>query len=463
MDKDSAVRDLKAARPENAPGSLPRILGFWDVVGIVIGGVIGSGIFIVPAAVAAGVQYPLLILAVWVVGGILCFFGALTFAELGTAFPGAGGMYIYLREAYGPLIAFLFGWTLFLVIDSGSIATLAVAFSTKYLPYFLPVNPWMSKVIAVAFVAFLASVNYLGAKWGAYLQILLTVIKFGAILAVCVIVLGFAKGNTENFVTPAPPAFSWDLLTRMGIALVATFWAYKGWEMTTFSVGELKNPARNLPSGLFISMGSVIFLYILANIAYLYAFPASAIAKSSRIASDAMDMAVGPVGGAIIALTILFSMTGAANANMLCSTRVFFAMAADGLFFKRIADVHPRFLTPHVSIVALGFWAVVLSLSGTFEQLFNYVVFGQWIFFGLTAAAVIILRKKRPNISRPYKTWGYPITPLIFIFSAFLISVNSLINQFWNSFAGLAIILLGVPAFLYWRRKRDRESVTGSI
>jgi APA family basic amino acid/polyamine antiporter len=210
-------------------------------------------------------------------------------------------------------------------------------------------------------------------------------------------------------------------------------------------------------------MGFVIFLYILANIAYLYAFPASAIAKSSRIASDAMDLAVGPVGGAIIALTILFSMTGAANANMLCSTRVFFAMAADGLFFKRIADVHPRFLTPHVSIVALGFWAVVLSLSGTFEQLFNYVVFGQWIFFGLTAAAVIILRKKRPNISRPYKTWGYPITPLIFIFSAFLVSVNSLINQFWNSFAGLAIILLGVPAFLYWHRKRDRESVTGSI
>lgn len=436
------------------PGSLPRILGFWDIVGIIVGCVIGSGIFIVPAAVAAGVQYPLLILTVWVVSGILCFFGAVTFAELGAAYPQAGGMYVYLREGYGPLIAFLFGWTLFLVIDSGSIATLAVAFSSKYLPYFFPVTPVMSKVIAFLLIAFLAAVNYVGTRWGSLLQNYLTVIKFGAIISVCVIVLVFAKGNPANFVTPAPPAFSWDLLSKIGIALVATFWAYKGWEVATFSAGELKHPERNLPAGLFLSMITVIFLYVLANMAYLYAFPASVIAKSSRIASDAMSFAVGPVGATIIAVTILFSITGAANSNVLCSPRVFFAMASDGLFFKKIAAVHPRFLTPHVSIIAIALWSIALSVTGTFEQLFTYVIFGQWIFFGLTAGAVFILRRKRPGLTRPYKTWGYPVTPAIFILAAFIISVNTLINQFWNAFWGLAIIFLGVPAYIYWHRKK---------
>jgi APA family basic amino acid/polyamine antiporter len=447
-------QDVKATVQHADPDALPRVLGFWDIVGIVIGGVIGSGIFIVPAAVAAGVEYPLLILAVWVVGGILCFFGALTFSELGTAFPKAGGMYIFLREAYGPMIAFLFGWTLFLVIDSGSIATLAVAFSTKYLPYFFDISPLMSKAIALLFIAFLVTVNYLGTKWGAYLQNLLTLIKFGAIVAVCVIVFAFAKGDANHFVAPAPASFSWDLLAKMGVALVATFWAYKGWEASTFSAGELRNPGRNLPAGLLVSMVAVVFLYLLTNLAYLYAFPAGVIAKSDRIASDAMDIAIGPIGGSIIAITILFSILGAANSNLLCSPRVFFAMAADRLFFRKIAAVHPRFLTPHVSIIALGCWAVVLSLSGTFEQLFTYVVFGQWIFFGLSAAAVFILRKKRPDLPRPYKTWGYPVTPLIFVVAAFLVSVNSLINQFWNASAGLAIILLGLPAYLYWHKKK---------
>jgi APA family basic amino acid/polyamine antiporter len=458
MANDAVIPDGKAATLEAAPGVLPRVLGFWDIVGIVVGSVIGSGIFIVPASVAAGLHSPQLILLVWVVGGILCYFGAVTFAELGTAFPSAGGMYIYLREAYGPLIAFLFGWTLFLVIDTGSVATLAVAFSTTYLRYFFPISPWLAKVIAILFVVFLAAVNFYGTKSGAYLQNFLTLIKFGAILAVCVIVLGFVRGNTGNFVSPPAEPLSWNLISRIGIALVAIFWAYKGWEQSSYSAGELKNPERNFPSGLFLSMGLVIFLYILTNLAYLYAFPADVIAKSSRIASDAMDLAT-PMGGTIIAITILFSITGAANSNMLCSPRVFFAMAGDGLFFKKIAAVHPRFRTPHVSIVAMAVWAVVLTLLfETFEQLFTYVVFGQWVFFGLTAAAVIILRRKRPDIPRPYKTWGYPITPLIFIASAFLISVNTLINEFWNAFAGLAIILLGVPAYLYWSRKKDKAT-----
>jgi len=454
MQQDAAVQGPQTAQRPDAPATLPRVLGFWDVVGIVIGGVIGSGIFLVPADVARQVEFPLLILAVWIIGGGLCFFGALSFAELGAAYPQAGGMYVYLREAYGPLIAFLFGWTLFLVIDSGATATLAVAFASKYLGHFFPnMSPLTEKIIAAIFILFLMSVNYVGARWGALLQNLLTAIKFVAIIAVCAIVYIFADGDASHIVSPAPTAFSWDLLAKMGVALVATFWAYKGWETSTYSTGELKNPERNLPAGLFVSLAAVIFLYAVTNLAYLYAYPASYIAQSNRIASDAMNLAIGPQGASIIAFAILFSILGAANANLLCSPRVYFAMASDKIFFRKIAAVHPRFKTPHISILALGTWSIILSLSGTFEQLFTYVIFGQWLFFGLTVAAVIVLRKKRPDLPRPYRTWGYPYTPIIFIISAFLISVNSLVNEFWNASAGLAIIFLGLPAYLYWRRK----------
>ncbi len=440
------------------PGELPRVLGFWDIIGIIVGGVIGSGIFIVPAAVAARVESPLLIFAVWIVGGLLCLFGAFSFSELGAAYPQAGGMYIYLREAYGPLISFLFGWTLFLVIDSGAIATLAVAFSSKYLPHFVTLTTFQTKLVAMGLIIFLAIVNYIGVKWGAVLQNILTLIKFGAIVGVCAIVFIFAKGSAAHFVSPAPKSLSLNLIASFGVALVATLWAYKGWESSTFSSGEIRNPEKNLPAGLLAGTLIIIGIYLLTNLAYLYAFPASEIARSSRIASDAMNFAIGPIGASIIAFTILFSITGATNQNFLCSPRVYFAMARDGLFFKNIARIHPRFLTPHVSIFALAGWSALLSLSGTFEQLFTYVIFGQWIFFGLTVAAVMILRRKRPDIPRPHKTWGYPVTPVIFILSALFVSVNTLINQFWNSFAGLAIIFLGLPAYLYWKSKAKRRS-----
>ncbi len=429
---------------------LPRVLGVWDVVSIIVGGVIGSGIFIVPATVAANVGSPVLIMAVWVFGGLLCFFGALSFAELAAMYPHAGGMYIYLREAYGPLLSFLFGWTLFLVIDSGAIATLAVAFSSKYLPHFFPhLSPLVTKLIAVGLIAFLAAVNYVGVRWGAFLQNVLTLIKFGAILIVCGVVFALAKGSASHFLEPSP-TFSTGLIGKFGLALVATLWAYKGWESSTFSSGEVKNPTRNLPLGLFSGTLIIILVYVLANLAYLYAFPSEEVAKSDRIAADVMNFAVGPWGASLIAFIILFSITGAANQNLLCSPRVYFAMARDGLFFSKVALVHPRFLTPHVSIILMAVWSSLLSLSGTFEQLFTYVVFGQWLFFGLTVAAVIILRRKRPELGRPYKTWGYPFTPLFFILAALYVSVNTLINEFWNSFAGLAIISLGIPAYFYW-------------
>jgi APA family basic amino acid/polyamine antiporter len=433
--------------------ALPRVLGLWDIVSIVIGGVIGSGIFLVPKDMAAAMGGPLLILAVWAVGGLLSFFGALSFGELGAAMPEAGGVYVYLREAYGSLVAFLFGWTLFLVIDSGAIATLAVAFSSKYLPHFFALSPAAQKVVSVALILFLMAVNYIGVRAGANLQNLLTVIKLSGLVGICVVIFLFAKGTTANFVGGGAPTLGGGFWSRFGIALIASLWAYKGWESATYSAGETKNPQRNLPLGILIGCGAIIVLYIIAQLAYLYVIPASGIAHSDRIAADAMNLVLGGIGASIISFIILFSIMGATNQNFICSPRVYFAMAKDGLFFPQIAAVHPKFLTPHVSIVAIGLWSIILSLSGTFEQLFTYVIFGQWIFFGLTVAAVIVLRKKRPDLPRPYKTWGYPVTPLVFILAALYIAASSLISQFWNALAGLGIIVLGLPFYFIWKRR----------
>jgi len=442
--------------------SLPRVLGPLSIIGIVVGTMIGSGIFIVPSSMAGELGSPLLMLAVWVVGGVLSFFGALSLSELGAAFPQAGGMYVYLREAYGPLVAFLFGWTLFLIIDAGSMATLAVAFSSKYLPHFVSLSPAATKAVAIGLIFVLMAVNIRGVKWGALVQNLFTVIKFAALLALIVAVFAFAKGSAAHFVTPAPGgaagggAGGTGALGAFGVALVAVLWAFKGWEVSTFSAGEIRNPEKNLPLGIFAGTLMVILLYLGANLAYLYAFPIQDIAKSGRIASDVMAFAVGPAGGTFIALAILFSITGACNGHLLTGPRVYYAMARDGVFFKSVARLHPRFLTPHVSLVAVSIWASLLCVSGTFEQLFTYVVFGLWIFFGLTVGAVMILRRKRPDLPRPYRTWGYPVTPVLFILAALYISINSLIAKFGNTIVGLAIILLGIPAYLYWKRRGAR-------
>jgi APA family basic amino acid/polyamine antiporter len=440
------------------PRELPRILGFTDVMGILVGTVIGSGIFIVPAAMAGYVQSPVLLLAVWVVGGALTFFGALAFSELGAAFPQAGGMYVYLREAYGKPLAFLFGWTLFLVIDSGAIATLSMAFASKYLPQFTgPLSLLATRSIAASLIAALIAVNCLGTRWGARLQNVLMFIKFAAILAVSVGILAIAKGNPAGFTSPASPAMSAALIGGFGLALQRALWAYKGWEAVSFSAGEIQQPERNLPLGLLAGSLLIIALYLAANLAYLYVLPFDRLIASTRVASDAMLAAGFDLGATVLGVVILFSITGAANGNLLTAPRVFFAMARDGIFFERFGRIHPRFLTPYVSILATGAWAIVLSFSGTFEQLADYVVFGQWIFFGLTVAAVMVLRRTRPDLARPYRTWGYPVTPVLFVLAAVFIAGNALVNQFWNAMAGLGIILAGIPAYLFWARGTKRS------
>ncbi|MEW5981218.1 MAG: amino acid permease [Acidobacteriota bacterium] len=433
---------------------LDRVLGLGSVIGILIGSVIGSGIFIVPATIAAAVESPVLMLAVWVLGGVLSFFGALAFSELGAALPRAGGMYVFLREAYGRPVAFLFGWTLFLVIDSGAIATLSMAFASKYLPYFVTLTPVATKIAALVMIGALVVANYVGTRWGAFVQNTLTVVKFAGVVGVSLVVLALADGEVSHFVSPPVPPWSGGLVGAFGVALVAALWAYKGWESVTFSAGEMKDPKRDLPIGLFAGTLVVIGVYAIANVAYLWVFPAREIAASTRIAADAMQAAVGAAGASLVAGIILFSIVGAGNAIILTAPRVFFAMARDGLFLKSLARVHTRYHTPHVSIVATGVWASVLALSGTFEQLATYVVFGQWLFFGLTVAAVFVLRHTRRDLPRPYRTWGYPVTPALFILASAFIAVNTLVTQPMNALAGLGIIAIGIPAYLIWSRNR---------
>ncbi|MFH0800147.1 MAG: amino acid permease [Pseudomonadota bacterium] len=450
MNGDSPRAEEKQADTSN---EFPRVLGLFSIMGIVVGAMIGSGIFINPSAVAKNLESPMLMMAAWATGGILSFFGALAIAELGAAYTQAGGIYVYLREAYGGLVAFLFGWTIFLVIESGTVAALAVGFSTKYLPYFVNISSFQSKVVSIALILSLATVNYFGVKKGAFLMNFLTSIKFVALIGVCAVIFIFADGNANNFISPSHfTGSTGGLLGNFGVALIAVLWSYKGWETSTYCSGEIENPQRKLPLGIFIGTVAVTFLYILANLAYLYVFPSLAMAESSRIAADAVEAAIGPIGASIVALIILTSITGTCNGHIMTSPRVLYAMAKDGHFFSRLARIHPKYKTPHVAIVAVALWGCILCVSGTFEQLFTYVIFGFWIFMALTVGGVIILRKKRPDIVRPYRTWGYPWTPVLFIASAVFLIINSFIMSFWNSLVGLGIIATGIPVYTFWKR-----------
>ena len=448
--------DSIGQNPSSAPSvsELPRVLGVFSIIGIVVGTMIGSGIFINPPNVAKVVGTPELMMAVWIVGGLLTLFGALSLSELGAAYSHAGGIYVYLREAYGPMVAFLFGWSLFIVIESGTVASLAVGFSTKYLPYFVDLSPWQSKIVSIGLIVALAAVNYRGVRKGAGLMNFLMVIKFVALIGMCVLVFLLVKGTPRNFLSASSGAGpAGNVLSNFGVALIAALWAYKGWETSSYSAGEIRNAQKKLPVGLLLGIAAVVFLYIAANLAYLYVFPAPVMAESPHIAADVMQAAVGPVGASIIALIILMSITGTCNGHLLTAPRVFYAMAKDGFFFRSMARVHPRYKTPHVAIVVLAAWGAVICTSGTFEQLFTFVMFGYWIFMGLAVGGVIVLRKKRPGLPRPYKAWGYPVTPLLFILAMAFLTVNSLVRTFWNSFAGLGLIAAGIPVYFFWKAR----------
>jgi APA family basic amino acid/polyamine antiporter len=427
---------------------LPRKLGLLEATSIVIGTMIGAGIFIVPSAIARDLPSSPGILAVWIITGVISLFGALAYAELGAMMPHSGGQYVYVREAYGTLPAFVCGWAFFLVIQSGSIATVSVGFSL-YLSYLLPGVAGLSRWTPVALIAILTFINYRGIKGGAFVQVVFTILKVGG-LALLIGSAFFGRSGPGIDWTISAPALS---VHGVGLAMLGCFVAYDGWHVIAFVAGELREPRRNLPLalgfGLFISIG----IYVLANIAYMRLLPLPEIAASERVAATAAERSMGSIGATLMTLTIVLSSIGAANGSILTAPRIYFAQARDGLFFRQLARVHSKYETPHISILLQGVWTSLLALSGSYEVLFSYVIFASWVIHAMTVLAVLILRRKKPDVPRPYRMWGYPVAPLLFVAFAVAFVVNTLVGRPGSSLMGALIILSGVPVYYLWKSR----------
>jgi|HubBroStandDraft_1064217.scaffolds.fasta_scaffold00217_20 APA family basic amino acid/polyamine antiporter len=445
----SDVGWLAASKPST---QLPRILGLRDLIFLVIGTVIGSGIFLVPGFVLRPVGNSVAVaMIVWLTGGVLSLLGALTYGELTAMRPEAGGLYIFIRETFGPLLAFLYGWTLFFVISSGSVATLAVAFS-NYLSEFMPLSPWVAKLVSVLTILAIAIVNVRGTRQSADLQNITTVIKVSAIFVMSVVLLWLGNNPVLSPRATSGSGQAGSLLTGFGLAMISVLWAYEGWQYATFSAGESVNPQRDFPRAFLIGTAALIGIYLFANLGYLAAIGPEGVAGSNRVAITAVAAIMGPNVAKLVGLTILISILGAANSIILTAPRVYYAMARDGLFFKRLSEVHPRFGTPAFAVIGAAIWSAVLAASGTFEQLLTYVIFIGWIFYALAAASVFVYRKRAPNAIRPYRVPGYPFTPIVFIAAAMVLVVNTVATEPGRSAVGLGIVCLGIPAYVIWHR-----------
>jgi APA family basic amino acid/polyamine antiporter len=417
--------------------------------------VIGSGIFLVPGGVlrqAGGQAGPALV--VWVVGGVLSLLGALAYGELGAMNPAAGGLYVYLRDAFGPLTAFLYGWTFFLVIATGSAATLAVA-SASYLQQFISLGPVGQKLAAVLLLAIVAAINVGSTRRSADVQNWSTAIKVGALLIMSAVLVVLRPAATVGAGPFWPATITPSLLSGMGLGMIGVLWAYEGWQYVTFSAGEAIDPQRVFPRAIVVGTASLVGIYVFANVGYLAALGTAGVASSDRVAAEAVSAIVGPAAARLIAAVILVSIFSATNGLTISAPRVYYAMAKDGLFFGTLANVHPRYGTPAVSIVAGTLWAMVLAVSGTFEQLLTYVVFVGWIFYALGAACVFVLRRTQPDAARPFRVPGYPWTPLLFIAAAAALVGNTIATQPGRAAIGIAVVLLGVPVYFVWSRKRS--------
>jgi APA family basic amino acid/polyamine antiporter len=456
---------------ERKPASLKRDLGLWSATSLVVGSVIGSGIFLVPATMIQRVGSPELVLLVWIFGGLLSLAGALSYAELAAALPEAGGEYVYLREAYGPLWGFLYSWTITWVGKSGSIATLATGF-VYYLAHFLPaldgvlytiglpIGPkggplaiTSGQCVATGLILLLGLINYFGVKLGGRVQVAFTATKVGLLAVLIVVGLGSGRGSAANLTSSIPAAAG---ITGFFAALVGALWAYDGWNNVSMVSSEIQQPQRNLPRALISGTLAVIVIYLLTNLAYFYVLPAGEVAASERVAATMMRRIVGEFGSAAVSIAAMISMFGALNGTILAGARVPYAAARDRLFFRGLAYVHPIHRTPSVSILTISAWAALLVFSGRYEQLFTYVIFAEWLLYGLATAAVLVLRSKRPELPRPYRTPGYPLVPVLFVLVAFCLVLATLIESPRESLMGLGVILAGLPGYFYWKRKAFR-------
>jgi APA family basic amino acid/polyamine antiporter len=435
-----------------SPNGYAPALGLFSATMMVVGGIIGSGIFLNPAIVAARVGTTGLTLSVWVLGGVVALIGALVYAELGAWRPVAGGGYVYLRDAYGRLPAFLYAWTLLLVIATGAIAAVAVTFAN----YAVALLGWSTEArvpLAVGAIMALSAVNYVGVKPGAMTQNVLTILKLAAL---AFLILAGLSAPGISAVSQELPAAGNTALT-LGAALVPVLFAFGGWQQTNFVAEELIEPKRNLPRALIAGVAIVVVVYLLANLAYLRTLGIAGLAGSSAPAADAMTVRLGPAGGTLIAAGIALSSFGFLNLVILVSPRVYRAMASDGLFFPSLARLHPRYRTPAAAILFQAGWAVLLTLTGRYSDLLDYVVFGDWIFFGSTAATLFVFRARARRGLEPreirFTMPGYPVAPVVFILAAAYVVVGSVVSNPANAVKGATLIALGIPVFLFWNRK----------
>jgi len=477
-DKGEQTMEESKMKEQAEKPQLMRALGLREGIAVHIGTIIGSGIFIVPAAIAGHLHSMGPIMIVWIFGGLLILFGALTLAELSSVLPQAGGPYVYLKPSFGRLWAFMFSWNHYFINMAGSIAAVAVAFAT-YLGFFSPVlspdnqffkysfslfghNPTFSigwiQIVAMTVITIVTFVNVRGVKFGGWVQIIFTTAKVAALSGLIVAVCFTSKGSMANFTPWWPEQWTKELTVGFGLSFISVLWAYDGWINVTLVAGEIKNPQKNVPLSLLIGTLIVILLYISANLAYAYVIPINAMPGSPRIAADVARIVLGPLGASFIIVGILCSTFGTVNGCILSGPRCIYAAGADGTFSERFGRVHPRFRTPSVAIITLGVWGGILTLSGTYDQIISYVVFGSWGFYALTALSVIVLRWKMPDAPRPYKAWGYPYATLLFVAVAGWFLYNTLMEDTRNAIIGIVLLLLSLPFYYYWTREKKINS-----
>lgn len=441
------------AAPAPAPHveRLPRTLGVWSAVGVLVGTTIGSGIFRVPSELAGILGSPGAMLLLWVVGGLVTLAGALTIAELAAALPRSGGIFAYILEAFGPFWAFLYGWAELTVIRAAAIGGIASVFAS-YFGQFVDLGPGQESYVAAAAILVIATLNWVGVSYAAVLMNVTTLLKYGALVGLTLLAFTGGTGNPANLGLVAPG--STVTFSLMLTALIKVMWTYDGWSNLSFIGGEVKDPGRNLPKALILGTVAIVAVYLVVNAAYLFLLPVTEMAASTRVAADAAMRIplLGTAGAAIIAGVVMVSCFGSVNGSIMTGPRIFFALADRGLFFPALARVSPRFQTPSVSIWVAAGLGIAYVLQNTFAQLADRFILGTWPFYALAVAAVFVLRKRQPDLPRPYRTWGYPVVPAVFLLGALLMVGNALVSNWADNAVTFGIILTGVPVYWLYRR-----------
>ena len=476
MNSPTVTKAEASASPESKP-SLLRDLSLLDSVLLLVSGIIGSSIFLTAKDIAGVLPHPFWFLLVWLLGAAISLAGCAAFAELGSMFPDSGGQYVYLRETYGDLVAFLYGWMLFAVANGGSIAALAVA-AAAYMGQIVPIISadhvvfsfsfivlTRAHLVALVLIAILTYVNVRGLRWGARLQNVSTWTKFAAMAAFVLLGLAIGKGNWNHFRGQGTSGMTLglspgQLVSALGVGLIAVFWAYDGWVYITWVAGEVKEPRRNVPLAMLFGVLAVAAIYMSMNLTYVYALPLTEVAKYETIAHAAARQLFSPRAAVWLSATIAISCFSAAATCTLSGARVYLAMAQDGVFFKRMAEIHPKWRTPAFSLIGQGIWAAVLTVSGRYDQLYTYVIYGMVLSYTLTVIGLFILRWKRPDIPRPYRCTGYPWIPGLYVLIGAAWTLNTIVTRPSEAAAGTLIVLAGVPGFVYWRWANRRNAAT---